>query len=253
MKTFLLALLVFVAGQHLLTAQSLAQTVALRGFSYEIPAADLHVAAGRKMIPFALGAYEPGATLKLPAGNRTLHFYIPPADPVADVDRTRPTADEGWRPVASVTLPEEGNDFLLGFVPQAPNAQGERWRIQVIENDALTYPPGSMRIINFSPFSLAFEIGGEQVSLKPGERVVKQPEVDQKYRSYLKIAAQMSDHTWSLFHQGVASVLPSRRTTFIVAYSASYLAAIDARDEVALPVARSPRMLVIPWSDQPVL
>jgi len=259
MKKRISAVMAFLFIAVLCTAQSpvaknAPAMLSIRGFGFETGMSEIYVAVGRQMMSIELRAYEPGAIIRMPAGGSLLRFFTPPPAP-KDVAMTleqrmkAPVAQ--WIPVASVEVPPSRHDLILGFFLQQPNAQGERYRIMVIENDVVSYPVGSMRIINLSPFELAFNLGGEQATLRPGERTVKQPVVDRKHRTYLQMAAHQPNQDWEMFHRGVASVLPSRRSTFFVIHSASYLAKFEKQSLLPGSATANASMIVIPWSDQP--
>jgi hypothetical protein len=264
MKSFIRLLCLHLAAVVLVFAQrgptETAEQIHVRGFSYERPLPELHVVQGREAVPFALQPYEPGAETRVPPTGEALVFIRPPEkftlpDGSAGDPRAAPLAQ--WTRVASTTLPAGSRRVMLAFVPQPPASQPvaggaspDPFRVIVIDDDPKAFPVGSLRLINFSPHELAFELGGVQGTLAPGAQKVEAPKLDQKHRTYLRLATQQGGQ-WQLFHQGVASVLPHRRSTYLVVFSVSRQIAegmdlVRGRDGRPVPI-----MIAIPWADEP--
>lgn len=228
----------------------------VRGFSHERPLPDLHVLVGGEPKAFPLQPYEPGQSLELPAVGDPLVFVRPPetwTTPDGAVGDPLLAPLSEWRRQASAVLPSGSRQVMLAFVPNAPRADTptDPFRVIIIDDDPRAYPAGSMRLINFSPHPLAYQLGEERGTITPGGQKIHVPKLDRKHRTYLRMATQ-STGEWQIFHQGVASVLPERRSTYLVVFSVSrqFAEGMDvARGRDGRPI---PVMIAIPWSDTPV-
>lgn len=245
--------------------------VSIRGFSYEHPIPDLHVAVDGKPVPFSLQPYEPSKPVALPAGTRTVRFImlksrlgqlsaapVPKLSATGEANITSDSAgeiaqgDDPWMTVASATLTGEGKDFILGFGAMERPADNRFFDVTVISNDIQGFPVGAVRLINCSPHQVLYKLGEKAEVLQPNETVVRTPELDAKHRSYMLLGSRRdATDQWALFHQGVVSVIPGQRSTFLFAYTSTYLDLTGSDGPRRQDGTFAPAMIVIPWVDRP--
>jgi len=270
MKRFILFLVALLLSPISPTFSAEDMPILIRGFSYEHPVPDLHVAVDGKAIPFSLLPYEPSKPVELPAGTRSVKFimlksrlgqlpeaYKPKLSAAEEPITTNEDAidmegDDLWATVASVTLTGEGNDFMLGFGAMERPTESRLFNITSISNDLQGFPIGAIRLINCSPHQVLYDLGEKPEVLQPNETVVRTPELDAKHRSYMLLGSRRdATDKWALFHQGVVSVIPGQRSTFLFAYTSTYLDLIGSDGPRRQDGTFAPTMIVIPWVDRP--
>ncbi len=251
---FFLVLLLLVRGP-LLASPEQPTPFRVNAFSYEVPFAGLHVLRGVEHLPIDVQPFTPGRHLELPGTSRSLEFFLDAKAPreaaAAPAEGAAPGAPPHvpeWRKVATVQLPATGRDFTLVFVPQ--QGQAEPFRVVTIDNSADAFPAGTIRLINFSPHPVALQLGAEQSTLAPGAQMLKTPQLDDKFRSYLQVAYSVGGQ-WQVFHQGPLSLLPERRATVIITYSSTYLHMVGSERPRGRDGRIAPEMLTIQWVDRP--
>ncbi len=110
-----------------------------------------YLSAGRVesvIVPFAnLGAYFSYS------GPPAMHFYASPP-PLPEEDREPPPV------VATVNLPAGAREVVLMFVTD--NIAAGTFRIIPIDTSGDSFPANSLRLINFSPLPIAYELGDER-------------------------------------------------------------------------------------------
>ncbi len=225
--------LLFCLAAGISLASDSSPSVFVRVLSYEQPIERVYVRQGRAYLPVEVKPYAPGQVLRLFPENGELVFYRLPSETSVSEEPSR---------LGSAKVLEGARSLILAFVPAPVMDEGDPWRVLVFDDDERSFPAGSVRVINLSPFPLALRLGDYTKLLAPSHVDVVFPKTDEKNRVFSQLATRTADGGWFIFQQGPLAVHPRRRETLLIAWSSSVLAARDM-------AATAPAMVVVPWHD----
>lgn len=80
------------------------------------------------------------------------------------------TSAQGFKAVATVTLPQSGKDFIALLQPE-----GERYNVMLIDKDSPGFRQDSIALYNAADAPIGFSAGGKRVLINPKKLAVVQP------------------------------------------------------------------------------
>lgn len=125
--------------------------------------------------------------------------------------------------VSTFTPPSNTKSALVILTPRTvpPDATTPpMYDVEFIDNDASSFPGGSIRLLNRGKATMAARLAGEQITTEPGASKIISPVADQRGRLRILIAVQGPDQ-WRMIDDNVAIVKPDIRVTGILVYSPS--------------------------------
>jgi hypothetical protein len=149
-----------------------------------------------------------------PADFEGLSIYKALPDPVSG----------GLKPVkiASVIPPADTPSALVIITPRPPASPdiAPVYKVEFIDTNPALFPPGSIRLINRSPVSMASQFSDSRVVTAPGETSLVQPTTDSRRRVLFKIAIQVQQDTgWQLIQDSMTVIRAKERMFGILVYS----------------------------------
>lgn len=154
--------------------------------------------------------------------------YTPPDLKRLDIYKASSTLDpKTGRPVqvliTTFTPPANTKSALVIVTPRAASPGSDdspMYGVEFIDNDASTFPGGSLRILNRGQVTMAARLAGEQIAVERGASRIITPVADERGRLRILVAVQGPDQ-WRMIDDNVAIVKPDTRVTGILVYSPS--------------------------------
>lgn len=154
--------------------------------------------------------------------------YTPPDLKRLDIYKVSSTLDPKTGLPVQVLItsftPPSGTKSALVIVTPRPAAPGSNipppYDVEFIDNDASSFPGGSIRLLNRGKATMAARLAGEQITAEPGTSKIISPVADQRGRLRILIAVQGPDQ-WRMIDDNVAIVKPDTRVTGVLVYSPS--------------------------------
>jgi len=199
-------------------------TVAVRALSWEVPQLELQLHRGSSAIPIAAPAYEPGAPVD-----------VPPATDWQLMEPREPTPDdpEPFRQVGSVDTQTDARALLLVVLPLPPSQSPDFRRVFLFPDDLASFPAGSERIINLTPFVINARLGGIAHTLDPFQQAIFLPEKDRHGRYRAQVAYETNEGKSSPVENTVRFLRDTDRGTTLITWTVGALDRAEHRSRGA--------------------
>jgi hypothetical protein len=125
--------------------------------------------------------------------------------------------------IASITPPPRITSALVIITPRpaATPDVAPVYESEIINSDPVTFPAGTLRIINRSTVPMAARFSAESVITQPNEISLLRPATDAYHRSFFKIAIQVQNSAggWRLIQNSITVIPPTQRMVGILVFS----------------------------------
>ena len=156
--------------------------------------------------------------------------------------------------IATVNPPAQTPSALVIITPRPPvDAKTPAvYKVEIIDSDPKTFPPGSLRIINRSPVTMAAQFGSQNIVTPAGGMNLVQPVTDTRRRLLFKIAIQIQNASgWQLIEDSITVIRPAERMVGILVYSPGGMRHMMSADEIAEMGPPKPGCFWLTFSDTP--
>lgn len=207
----LLLVIVAATGLSAQTPAASARTQ-LRFMSWEVEQEGLFVTENdRDFTAISAPAYESGAAVVVRA-NQPVRIY----------DRVQGEDGPAYVVAGEGTLPADCRTAQV-YLIRKPDREGHRdYRVIALSNDPEAFSAGKVRLFNFSPWTAAIRINGEESTLSALEWRIVDAVPDRKKRVTLQAALQLPEGGWTPVvrdlvtlrenHRGSVTFLHTRRS-----------------------------------------
>lgn len=179
--------LVLTSGVLNAQSPSMPARTELRFMSWEVEQHDLFVTENdRDFTSISAPAYESGQPVKVRANQ-----------PVRVYDRVQRDDGPAYIVAGEGTLPADCRTAQV-YLIRKPDRDGHReYRVIALSNDPVAFSAGKVRLFNFSPWTAAIRINGEESTLPALEWRIVDAVPDRKNRVTLQAALQLPDGGWT--------------------------------------------------------
>lgn len=170
-----------------------------------VESVQLYILSADRAEPVTVPFGDLSSTVRYRGPRRLVFYHTPPS---ADPEATQPSI------AATTELPEGRGDLMLLFFTE--DFDRRTYRVLPIDVSGNNFPINSLRIMNMSPFDIAWQISGEQGRINRNGAEIVDLDPEESFQKLQMVRYDTEGDKWRTIYSRHLQIIDGYRSTFLV-------------------------------------